>query len=122
MDGTVEARENRFLEIKLFQVKPDKTAEFEALATEIAEEQKRRPGCTDIKYMKRFYTVDGIGSGDPPRELTKIVKCVKYFSCWEFDHKENYGKAVEWFFTECLKPVQRLLIAPFDIHCGDSVY
>ncbi|MEM5774896.1 MAG: hypothetical protein AAGU05_07820 [Anaerolineaceae bacterium] len=113
---------NSFSEVKLFQVKPDKLAEFETMITAIADEQKQRPGCLDIKYVKRFYTIDGVESGDPPRELTKIVKCVKYFSYWEFDNKENYGKAIAWFFNEHYKPVEKLLIMPFDIHCGDSVY
>jgi hypothetical protein len=104
---------NTFSEVKLFQVKPDKLEEFEALISKVAE---------DIKYLKRFYTIDGVELGEPPRELTKIVKCVKYFSYWEFDTKENYGKATEWLFKTYLKEIQRLLIMPFDIHCGYSVY
>lgn len=81
-----------FSEVKLFQVKPDKLDEFESLVTSIANEQKKQPGAINIKYMKRFFTIDGLGLGNPPRELTKIVKCVKYYSFWEFDNKENYGK------------------------------
>ncbi len=111
---------NSFSEVKIFQVKPDKIEEFERLITIIAEEQKQQDGCIDIKYVKRFFTLDEIGS--PPRELTKIVKCVKYFSYWEFDNKENYGKAIEWFFKDYGKEIQRLLIMPFDINCGNSVY
>ena len=113
--------EKSFIEVKLFQVKPEKLNEFEELISNIINEQKQQPGCINIKYMKRFYTVDGIESGNPPRELTKIVKCVKYFSYWEFDNKENYGKAVEWFFMNYLKQIQKLLIMPFDISCGYSV-
>ena len=113
--------EKSFIEVKLFQVKPEKLNEFEELISIIVNEQKQQPGCINIKYMKRFYTVDGIESGDPPRELTKIVKCVKYYSYWEFDNKENYGKAVEWFFFNYLKQIQKLLIMPFDINCGYSV-
>lgn len=111
-----------FSEVKLFQVKPDKPAEFEALVLNMAEEQKKQPGCLDIKYVKRFFTIDGVDKGEPPRELTKIVKCVKYYSYWEFDNKENYGKAIDWFFERYYKDIQRLLIMPFDIHCGNSVY
>jgi len=113
--------ESTFLEIKLFQVKPDKLDEFETLIVEIAEKQKECSGCVDIKYMKRFYTIDGVESGNPPRELTKIVKCVKYYSYWEFDNKENYGKAIAWFFNDYGKKIQKLSIVPFDINCGDSV-
>ena len=113
---------NSFSEVKLFQVKPNKLTEFETLITSVADEQKQQFGCIDIKYVKRFYTIDGIEIGSPPRELTKIVKCVKCFSYWEFDDKENYGKAVEWFFANHVKEIQKLLIMPFDINCGYSVY
>lgn len=116
---------NSFSEVKLFQVKPDKLEEFETLVSEIADKQKTQKGCIDIKYVKRFFTIDGTGKpsdGNPPRELTKIVKCVKYFSYWEFDNKENYGKANGWFFKNYEKQIQKLLIMPFDINCGNSIY
>ncbi len=79
-----------FAKIKLFCVKPDKLAEFEDIIKQIAKEQQIQTGCTSIKYFKRFFTIDGTGSienGNPPRELTKIVKCVKYYSYWEFDNR-----------------------------------
>lgn len=114
--------EGNFSEVKIFQVKPDRLEEFEALVKTIAAAQRQQPGCIGIKYMKRFYTIDGVEPGNPPRELTKIVKCVKYFSYWEFDDKECYGKAIEWFFAQYGKEILRLLIMPFDIHCGDSIY
>ena len=113
---------NSFSEVKLFQVKPDKQADFEALIAIVAEAQKQQNGCLDIKYVKRFFTMDGVEVGQPPRALTKIVKCVKYFSYWEFDNKENYGKATEWFFKNYMSEIQKLLIMPFDINCGDSIY
>ena len=114
--------EKGFSEVKLFQVKPDKLEEFEALIISIAKKQKKQNGCKSIKYVKRFYTIDGIENGEPPRELTKIIKCVKYFSYWEFDTIENYGKANGWFFEVFEKQIQKLLIMPFDINCGNSIY
>ncbi len=107
-----------FAEIKLFQVKPDKAEQFEALAERMSEEQSKREGCISIRYIKRFYTIDGIELGNPPRELTKVVKCVKYYSYWEFDSKENYGKAIKLFFDCYMKDLQKLLISPFDISLG----
>jgi hypothetical protein len=91
---------NSFSEVKLFQVKSDKLLEFEKLSIKIGHEQKRQKGCIGIKYFKRFFTIDKIEPGEPPRELAKIVKCVKYYSYWEFDNKENYGKAIKWFFEK----------------------
>ena len=110
-----------FAEIKLFQVKPDKTEQFEALAERMSADQSKWNGCISIKYFKRFYTIDGIEPGEPPRELTKIVKCVKYYSYWEFDTKENYGKAIKQFFDRYKKDLQRLLVSPFDISLGYSL-
>lgn len=116
----VRTMKGSFSEVKLFQVRPDRLDEFELFIAHVAEEQKQQQGCLDIKYVKRFFIFDEIGS--PPRELTKIVKCVKYFSYWEFDNMENYSKAVKWFFSNYEKQLQKLLIMPFDINCGTSIY
>ena len=107
-----------FSEIKLFQVKADKLEQFEEIIKKMAVTQKQCEGCISINYMKRFFTIDGIELGDAPRELSKVVKCVKYYSYWEFDTKENYGKAIMLFFDEYTKELQKLLIAPFDISLG----
>lgn len=112
---------NSFSEVKLFQVKPNKLDEFESLVTLMAYEQRKQTGAKEIKYMRRFFTIDGLELGSPPRELTKIVKCVKYYSYWEFDNKENYGKANGWFFANYEKKIQKLLIMPFDINCGNAI-
>lgn len=88
---------------------------------EMSANQLKCEGCISIKYFKRFFTIDGIELGEPPREITKIVKCVKYYSYWEFDSKEHYGKAIKDFFEKYNKNLQKLLIAPFDITLGYSV-
>ena len=93
-----------FAEIKLFQVKPEKTEQFETLVERMSADQAKWEGCVSIRYLKRSYTIDGIELGEPPRELAKVVKCVKYYSYWEFNSKENYGKAIKRFF---LLPQQR---------------
>ncbi len=110
-----------FSEVKVFQVKPDRLTDFEDLISSIAEMQRQQPGCLNARYVKRFFTIDGVELGDPPRELTKIVKCVKYYSYWEFGSKEDYGKATKWFFESHGREVQRLLVAPFDINCGYAI-
>lgn len=111
--------ENTFCEVKIFQVKSDKVDEFEKLISIVAKEQKQQKGCIDIKYLKRFYIFDDIK--EQPRELTKIVKCVKYFSYWDFDSLENYANATHWLFEKYSKEIFKLLIMPFDINCGYSV-
>jgi len=113
--------ERTFVEIKLFQVKPDKLEQFETMVDEMSAIQTECEGCISLKYFKRFYTIDGVELGEPPRKLTKIVKCVKYYSYWEFDTKENYGKAIKLFFDMYRKDLQKFLIAPFDISLGYSL-
>ena len=110
-----------FIEMKLFQVKPDRLEQFEAKIEEMSANQLKCEGCISLRYFKRFFTIDGIEPGEPPRELSRIVKCVKYYSYWEFDTKENYGKAIKIFFDNYNKDLQKLLIAPFDINLGYSV-
>ena len=110
-----------FIEIKLFQVKPDKLDQFVRMIEGMSNDQLKCEGCISIKYVKRFFTIDGVELGEPPRELTKIVKCVKYYSYWEFDTKENYGKAIKVFFENYNKELQKLLISPFDVNLGFSL-
>ena len=110
-----------FVEMLTFQVKPDRMAEFEELVASLKSLQAGRPGCVDIKYFKRFYTFDGVERGAPPRELTKIVKCVKYYCHWEFDSIESCGAANGWLFDNYFKEITRLLIMPFDINSGYSL-
>ena len=117
----VSIMKKTFIEMKLFQVKPDRLEQFEAKIEEMSANQRKCEGCISLKYFKRFYTIDGIELGEPPRESTKTVKCVKYYSYWEFDTKENYGKAIKIYFDNYNKDLQKLLIAPFDINLGYSV-
>jgi hypothetical protein len=110
-----------FSEILQFQVKPDKTDEFEKLMTSVKSEQERQNGCLAVRYMKRSYTFDDVRSGEPPRELTKVVKCVKYCAFLEFDTIENCGKATACLFNDHEKEIMKLLISPFDIMSGYSL-
>jgi len=54
-------------------------------------------------------------SGVRPKDGIHIV-CADYLC-----GGENYGKATKWFFETYLKDIQKLLIAPFDINCGNSL-
>ena len=110
-----------FIEMLTFQVKPDQLGAFEEYAKTLREGQAAQPGCIGIRYFKRFYTFDGVELGEPPRELTRIVKCVKYYAWWEFDSIENCGKANGWLFEKHLKSVSKLLIMPFEINSGYSL-
>lgn len=112
---------NTFSEILQFQVKPNKVDEFEKLMVTVRSEQEKQDGCLEVRYMKRFYTFDDVKSGEAPRELTKIIKCVKFYAFLEFDTIENCGKSVAWLFNSYEKDIMKLLISPFDIMSGYSL-
>ncbi len=107
-----------FSEHLLFQVKPDKLGDFENLLAALKPEMAAQPGCIGFACFKRFYTFDGVALGQPPRELTRVVKCVKVFALWQFDTIEACGKANGWLMENHYKQLARLLIAPFDIDSG----
>lgn len=107
-----------FVTMITFQVKPDRVADFEAKILEIQAQQKVLPGCRRAEYFKRFYTFDGVETGLPPREITKIVKCVKYYAWLEFDSTEACGQAKDWLFETHFKEINKLLIMPFDMNSG----
>ena len=110
-----------FVEMITFQVKPDRLADFEELARKMQPDMAAQSGCTGVRFFKRFYTFDNAIHGEPPRELTRIVKCVKYYAWWEFDTIENCGKANGWLFENYYKETARLLIMPFEINSGYTV-
>lgn len=107
-----------FVELLLFQVKPEKYSAFETLMGELLAHMEAQPGCTRLVCFKRFYTFDGVELGQPPRELTKIVKCIKCFALWQFDTIEACGKANGWLMENHYRELVKLLIAPFDINSG----
>lgn len=110
-----------FVQMITFQVKPDRSDAFEEYISVLKSQQEQCDGCLGIRYFKRFYTFDGVEWGQPPRELTKIVKCVKYYAYWEFDTRENCGKATGWLFENHYKEIAKLLIMPFELNNGYSV-
>lgn len=112
---------NSFCQQILFQVKPDQVEAFEALVSQLRPEQEKQPGCRSVRYMKRFYTFDGVEWGQPPRELTRIVKCVRYYAFLEFDTAADCGKATGWLFDRYAKQIMRLLCMPFEMNSGYEI-
>ena len=77
---------------------------------------EERAGLLQLRLMKRGYKIDmeQIREGLPPVELTRIVKCVKYVLFWEFESKEDYGKAQ--------KRIDKCLIQPHDKYLGEAIF
>ena len=108
-----------FSEVKVFRVKPDCVDDFNDLVVKMKSFQANCEGCLMIKYQIRNHVFDHIES--PPRPIKRIIKCVTYYSFWEFKTIEEYAAAQVNFFNKFETQIRRQLIAPFDIHCGEGI-
>lgn len=65
-----------FTEICIYQVKPQKVDEFEALMSEAKAFLEKQPGLLLLRFVKREYHIDmeQIKEGLPPLKITRIVK------------------------------------------------
>lgn len=113
-----------FTEICIYQVKPQKTEEFEAKMLAIKTFLEQQEGVLLVRLVKRGYHIDmeQIKEGLPPPAITRIVKSVKYMLYWEFDTKENYGIAQKNLYESYWKAIDKCLIVPHDKYLGDRLF
>ena len=111
-------------EICIYQVKPQKTEEFEALMLEAKSLLEKQEGLRLLRLVKRGYRIDmeQIREGLPPLEIKRIVKSVKYMLYWEFDSKESYGAAQKNLYDSYWKSIEKCLIVPHDKYLGEAVF
>lgn len=113
-----------FTEICIYQVKPQKAQEFEALMQEAKSFLEKQKGVLTVSLIKRGYLIDmpQIKEGLPPHEITKIVKSVKYMLYWEFDTKESYGLAQKNLYDSYWKYIDKCLLVPHDKYLGERIF
>ncbi len=113
-----------FTELCIYQVKPQKTEEFETLMREVKSFLEKQEGLRLLRFSKREYRIDmeQIKEGLPPRKLTRIVKSVKYVLYWEFDTKESYGAAQKNLYESYWKPIEKCLVVPHDKYLGEVLF
>ncbi len=113
-----------FTEICIYQVKPQKTGEFEALMMEAKSFLEEQEGLLMLRLVKRGYRTDmeQIREGLPPLKLTRIVKSVKYMLYWEFETKENYGAAQKNLYGSYWKSMEKCLTVPHDKYLGEVIF
>ena len=119
-----ENRNMSFTEICIYQVKPHKVEEFEALMLEAKSFLEKQEGLLLLRFAKRGYHIDmeQIKEGLPPLKITRIVKSVKYMLYWEFDTKESYGAAQKYLYDSYWKSIERCLIVPHDKYLGERMF
>lgn len=113
-----------FTEICIYQVKPQKAEEFEALMHEAKSFLERQEGLLLLRFAKRGYRIDmeQIKEGLPPLPITRAVKSVKYMLYWEFDTKESYGAAQKSLYESYWKAVEKCLVVPHDKYLGEGLF
>ena len=113
-----------FTEICVYQVKPQKTEEFETLMLEAKSFLEKQEGLLSLRFIKRGYRIDmeQIKEGLPPLKITRIVKSVKYMLYWEFDTKESYGTAQKNLYDSYWKSMEKCLIVPHDKYLGEVLF
>jgi hypothetical protein len=115
---------NSFVEVCVYDVKPDKVDEFEKLIPEILEFQKNYPDTIDIRYMKRthrFTEYDEIKNGKPSKRIQKIIKSVKYIFYWELKDEIVHGQATKLFFEKYDKSLNKCLLMPGEKYLGERI-
>ncbi len=113
-----------FSEISIYQVKPDKTNEFEAVMKEAGDMMKATEGCQFLRLIQRTHYIKDmktIKEGLEPDKLTRIVKCVRYALYWEFDTEKSYGKAQKHLYDTRWKTIEKCLIVPHDKILGNVI-
>lgn len=113
-----------FTELCIYQVKPQKAAEFEALMLEAKHFLEKQEGLLFLRFIKRGYRIDmeQIKEGLPPLAITRVVKSVKYMLYWEFDTKENYGTAQKNLYNSYWKAIEKCLVVPHDKYLGEELF
>ena len=113
-----------FTEICIYQVKPQKVEEFEALMLEVKSFLEKQEGLLLLRHIKRGYRIDmeQIREGLSPRPITRVVKCVKYMLYWEFDTKESYGIAQKNLYDSYWKSIEKCLVVPHDKYLGERLF
>ncbi|AZR73069.1 hypothetical protein BBF96_06525 [Anoxybacter fermentans] len=113
-----------FVEVSVYQVKPDMTKDFENLISEMKDYLNEISDFNDFKVMKRTHRIkdyDAIKNGEPPVRLKRITKSVKYVIYWELADENMHGKVTQVIFGKYRKRLNKLLIVPEDKFLGERI-
>lgn len=114
-----------FVEVCLYEVKPDKTKEFESLLNRVVTYHREFPGVVEVKYVKRTHRAtdfSGAKKGDPAIRLTRTLRSVTYILYWELNNEITHARATKSGLERFFKEFARCLIAPPKIILGERLY
>ncbi|MCL6614079.1 MAG: antibiotic biosynthesis monooxygenase [Firmicutes bacterium] len=113
-----------FVETCIYEVKPEKTEEFEALIKEVAAHHRAFPGVLDVRYMKRTHRQADFATakeGRPPVRLTRVQGAVTYVLYWELEDEEAHGRATKAGLEKYYRRFARCLTTMPRIILGESI-
>ena len=117
-------KKNSFIEVCLYEVKPNKTEEFEELVERVAKHHSKYPGVIDVRYVKRTHrpvSFSGAKKAEPAIKLTRKPQSVTYVLYWELDNEISHAKATKSGLKHFFKEFARCLIKPPKIILGERI-
>ena len=127
MQGSSSVNDSRkvFVEVCLYQVKPNKTEEFEDLVKRVGKHHRQFDGAIDVRYMKRTHRQGDFASvkaGKPPIRLTRPPKAVTYVLYWELRNEVAHGKATKSGLGLFFKEFARCVVTTPKIILGERIW
>jgi len=117
-------KKKHFIEVCLYEVKPDKTSEFEGLIKIVSKHHRDFPGVIDVRYMKRTHRPAdfvAVKKGKPAIKLSRKPKSVTYILYWELENEVIHGKATKSGLKNFLNQFKRCLVKPPKIILGERI-
>ncbi len=113
-----------FVEVCIYEVKPEKVEQFEALVQRVAKHHREFPGVLDVRYIKRTHRQGDFASvkaGKPPIRLTRKPQSVTYILYWELRDEVVHGQATCSGLQQFFKEFTRCLITTPKIMLGERI-
>jgi len=113
-----------FVEICLYEVKADKTDEFEALVRRVAAHHRAVKGVCDVRYMRRTHRAgdfEAVKQGKPSVPLVRASKTVTYVLYWELDDASVHGRATKSGLEQFYREFRRCLVTAPKILLGTRI-
>jgi len=113
-----------FVKVCIYEVKPDKTGEFERLIEQVAKHHRGFPGVLEVRYIKRTHRQGdfaAVKKGEPPIKLSRTIKSVTYVLYWELDDERAHVRATKSGLEQFFREFSRCLITPPEIILGERI-